>query len=51
MDPATSKAELFVAKVNGWNVLIFITNDSFLGVTGFLPHSKTASFLSKRATF
>ena len=50
MDPATSKAELFVAKVNGRNVLIFITNNSFLDVTVFLPHSKTASPLSQRAT-
>ena len=51
MDSATSKAELFVAKVNGRNVLIFITNNSFLHVTVFLPHSKTVSLLSQRATF
>ena len=50
MDPATSKVELFVGNVNGPNVLIFITNDSCLDVAVFLPHSKTASLLSQRAT-
>ena len=36
----TSKRNIFLATVKGWNTLTFVTNTSFLDVTGFLPYTK-----------
>ena len=35
-NPATSKGNLFSTTLMGWNTLTFVTNSSFLDVTGFL---------------
>ena len=53
-NPATSKGNFFSTTVNGWNTLTFVTNSSFLVVTGFLPYTKctpTTLPLSQRAAF
>ena len=39
-NPATSKGNLFATTIKLWNTLTFVTRNSFLDATGFLPYTK-----------